>query len=126
MVSTAYARWLFGTAGIFNITIGGGLLFLRPLLASALHLSPIGGANLPLVYLLGSMIILFGYAYILVAQDPVRYRPYIHLAILGKLAAVASAVVPWLQGEVFWAVPALTGVDLVYAALFFLFLRRMG
>ncbi len=123
--STAYARWLFGTAAAFNIAIGFSLLFFRPLLSSLLGLAPVEGTNVTLVYLLGGFIILFGYAYFLIALDPVRYRPYIHLSAIGKLMAVASATLSWLQGYAPPAVPALTGADLVYAVLFLLYLRQV-
>jgi len=74
-----YARWLFGTAAVFNL---------------------------------------------LVAGDPVTFRPYIHLGAVGKLLAVACTVWPWWIGAVPWTMLAPVGPDLIYALLFLDFLRR--
>jgi len=120
------ARWLFGVAAAFNFVVGFGLLFLRPWLAPILRLAPVAGTNLALVNLVGGFIILFGYAYALIASDPVRYRVYIHLSALGKAMAFISVIIPWLGGQVFWTLPALASVDVVFAVLFLLFLRRSG
>ncbi|MGI9170404.1 MAG: hypothetical protein ACR2FH_09545 [Caulobacteraceae bacterium] len=118
------ARWLFGIAAAFNVAVGLSLLFLRPSLAPVLHLDPTTGTNLVLIDLVGGLIVLFGYAYARVAADPIRYRPFIHLGVIGKLIAVASAVTHWRAGQVFWALPLLASGDLAFVALFLLFLWR--
>jgi hypothetical protein len=123
--STTFARWLFGAAAAFNLGIGFGLLFLRPQLAGVLRLDPIFGTNLVLLYLVAGFILLFGCAYTFVAFDHVRYRPYILLGIVGKLTAFASLFAPWLVGQAPGTLPALASGDLVFAGLFFLFLRRV-
>lgn len=120
-----YARWLFGTAAFFNLLVALDLLLLRHWFPSPLlPLDPIGGTNLVLANLAGVLIGSFGYAYARVAGDPVRYRPYIHLGAAGKLLAVGSTVWPWAIGAVSWKLPALVGLDLIYALLFLDYLRR--
>ena len=52
-------------------------------------------------------IALFGYCYLLVAIDPVRNRPFISVGAIGKLLAIACAVLPWFSGEVHLQPPLL-------------------
>ena len=119
------AHWLFGAAAAFNALVGLSLLFLRPRIAPLLHLDPITGTNRVLLYLTAGFILLFGYSYGLVASDPVRYRPFIPLAVIGKLVAFAVVTASWLTGQAFWTLPALASGDLVFAVLFALFLPRV-
>ena len=120
----AYARWLFGTAAVLNIAVGGGLLFLRPWLGPLLGFDPTGGTNLVLANLAGALVVAFGGAYACAAADPARYRTYIQLGTIGKLLAVAAVVWPWLAGAVSWTLPAPALADVAYALLFWDFLRR--
>ena len=120
----AYARRLFGTAAFFNLLVAVILLLVRPLLAPALPLDPIAGTNVVLLYMTAFLIATFGYAYLRVALDPRRFRPFVELGVVGKLLAVAAATGPWLAGEIGWQVPLLVGGDLVFALLFLDFLRR--
>ena len=120
-----YARVLFGTAAVFNLLVGLNLVLLRYWIRSpSLHLDPIAGTNLVLANLAGLLVISFGYAYARVAADPVKFRPYIHLGVIGKLLAVAGTVWPWWIGAVPPSFPAPAIIDLIYALLFLDFLRR--
>jgi hypothetical protein len=120
-----YARWLFGTAAVFNLLVAFNLVFLRYWVQTPLlPLDPIAGTNLVLANLAGLLVASFGYAYARVAGDPVTFRPYIHLGAVGKLLAVACTVWPWWIGAVPWTMLAPVGPDLIYALLFLDFLRR--
>jgi hypothetical protein len=101
-----------------------GLLFLRPALAPLIGLDPIAGTNLVFLYLATGFVALFGYAYLRIALDPQRYRPFVELGAIGKLVAVASASWPWLRGEIGWQLPLILSGDVVLALLFLDFLRR--
>jgi hypothetical protein len=103
---------------VFNLAVGGALLFLSPWLFTLLKLAPIDATNWVTLNLTGCFVALFGYSFARVAADPVKYRPYIHLAAIGKLLAVAGVIVPWLSGRVPDALPAFIGADLIYAILF--------
>jgi hypothetical protein len=121
----SYARWLFGTSVIFNIAVALDVLILRHWFVTPfLPLDPIHGTNLVSAVFTGLLVGMFGIVYACIAFDPVRFRLYIPLGVAGKLLAVASTTVPWLLGAVPWNVPALTGLDLIYALLFFDYLRR--
>jgi hypothetical protein len=56
--------------------------------------------------------------FVVVARDPVRYRPVMPVAILEKLAFGVAAVVLFSQGRLHPAVLGAGLVDLVLAALF--------
>ncbi|HZS36070.1 MAG TPA: hypothetical protein VFF06_04555 [Polyangia bacterium] len=120
----AHARWLFGSAAALNFALATALLFLFPRLAPVLRLDAANGTNVVMVNATGALIATFGVAYVLLAVDPVRHRVFVPLAILGKLLVVAVVAWPWLAGAVPWTLPALTGADVVYAALFLHFLRK--
>jgi hypothetical protein len=120
-----YARWLFGFAAAFNLAVGVALLFLRPMLLGRLGFDPVTGSNIVIANLVGMFVALFGYCYLLVAIDPVKYRAYISLGAIGKLLAIMCAVVPWLTGAVAMKPPPLLAGDFVFALLFIDYLRRM-
>jgi len=119
-----YAWWLFGIAAALNLSVSAGLLLMRSWLAPFLGLDPIVGTNLVLLYLVAAFIAVFGYIYIRIAIDPVRFREFVHVSAVGKLLAVLSSLVPWMSGAIPATLPMLFGGDLILALLFFEYLRR--
>ena len=119
-----YARWLFGISAATNIAVSGAILIFGTFVARRLALDPITGTNVVLFNFAGLLIGLFGYAYIRVALDPARFRPLIHVTAIGKLLAFLSAALPWLSGIVSSRLPMLLSADVVFAILFFDYLRR--
>jgi hypothetical protein len=119
-----YARWLFGSAAIFNLVVGAALLLLWPWLALLLKLDPAEGSNMVLRNLTAGFVALFGYAFALIALNPLKNRPLIPLGAIGKLLAVASVVWPWLMGVISANLPLFIIADLIYAALFLVYLRQ--
>ncbi|MEO8036482.1 MAG: hypothetical protein ABI837_18740, partial [Acidobacteriota bacterium] len=63
--------------------------------------------------------------FVLIARDPVRYRPIMWTAILEKVAFGGAAVVLFAQGRL--AMPILIAglIDFVFAVLFFVSLRSL-
>ena len=120
----AYARKLFGIAAGFNFLVAVGVLVLRPRLAPLIRFDPVAGTNLVFLYLAAALVGTYGYAYLRIAQDPHRFRPFVELGAIGKLLAVAAVTWPWLAGEIGWQLPLLVSGDLVFALLFIDFLRR--
>ena len=90
----SYARRLFGTAAFFNVVVALALLFLRPVLGPLVGLDPVAGTNRVFLYMAAFLIGTFGYAYLRIAGDPHRFRPFIELGAIGKLLAVTA--VTWL------------------------------
>lgn len=121
-----YARWLFGTAAAVNFVVGLVILFARARFLWTFDLEEVTGSNVVLANLVGMFIVLFAYVYFLIAGDTARYRDFIRIGAIGKLCAVACGVVPWALGEVAATLPALLGIDLVFAVLFLDYLRRTG
>lgn len=62
--------------------------------------------------------------FFLIARDPVRLRPAMGPAIVEKLAFGIAAIVLYAQGRLAPAVLGAGIVDLVFAALFFVAMRR--
>lgn len=120
----SYARRLFGTAAVLNFAVATSLLFLRPQVGPLIGLDPVAGTNAVFLYLTAFMIGTFAYAYLRIAQDPTRFRPFVELGVIGKLLAVVAVTWPWLAGEVTWQLPLLLSGDLVFALLFVDYLRR--
>lgn len=56
--------------------------------------------------------------FVVIARDPVRFRPAMPVAVLEKLAFGGAAVVLFLQGRLHAAILGAGLVDLVLAALF--------
>ena len=121
----AYARVLFGVAGVVNLLVGVSILWAWNSLAPLLQLDPVSGPNLWLVYFAGSMVGLFGIVYLLIAHDPQTYRPCIAIFTAGKIMAFACALAVWLSGASSSArFTILLSGDVVFAALFIDYLRR--
>ena len=118
-----YARWLFGIAAVSNLTVAWALLFVSTA-ATFIGLAPVKGSHAVLLNFAASMIGLFGYGYLRIAMDPLRFRPLIHVSAIGKLLAVASAVGPWVDGEIPARLPSILAPDVIFALLFFDYLRR--
>lgn len=120
----SHARRLFTCAAIFNLSVVFGLLFLLPWLQPLLSLEVASGSNLALRDLGLALIATFGLAYLCVAHNPQRFRPYISLGILGKVLVVVTIYSHWLVGHIGWQLPALALGDVLFTLLFVDFLTR--
>ena len=118
------ARRLFIPAAIFNWSVAGGLLFLSDLTGPLLQLDPSGCSNLALRDMCMALVAAFGIAYWRIAFDPLRFRPYIELGIVGKALVVLVIYGHWLTGHIGWQLPAVAFGDVLFAVLFVNFLRR--
>lgn len=116
------ARALFTVAAIFNVTVGVAMLLAYDTLAPWLGLPP---QPTVWVHLVALIVLVFGYAYWRVAMDPRRFRDYIVLGIVGKLAFVAVIYGHFLAGDATAMLAALVTADLVFAGLFGAHLKAM-
>ena len=64
-------------------------------------------------------------AYLLIAQDPVRFRPFMVLAVLAKASFGGALLVLFFQNRLPGLVLAFGSVDLLLGALFFVAWLRL-
>jgi hypothetical protein len=115
------ARLLFTIAAIFNAAVG-----LAMLLAYDLMVPWLGFPPEPTVWIhtIALIVLVFGYAYWRIARDPVRFREYVVLGIVGKLAFVIAIYGHFLAGDATAALATLVTADLIFAGLFATYLAR--
>lgn len=109
------ARWLFGSAAAFNFAAA---------LMLALQLSEAEGTNLTIRALAAALVAAFGYAYLRVARDHLKFREFIGLGIVAKTLAVIAIVATWALGSGSGRVLVFAAADAVFVTLFARF-RRM-
>lgn len=120
---SSYAKPLFFVAAAFNVAIAAGLTLGWPMTAQLLQLAPADGSNWLVVKVAAVLILAFGYAYFMVGVDPVRYRPYVSLGIIGKLLVVLVALPVIVAGSQGYLLAWAAMGDLLFAILFALFLK---
>jgi hypothetical protein len=114
------ARPLFSIAALFNLVVGIPMLVAYPTVARLLQLE---GPPTVWFHIAAAVVVIFGFAYWSIARDPVKFRPYVMLGIVGKLAFVAVIYGHWLAGDVSGRSAVLVSGDLIFALLFFAYLR---
>jgi len=119
-----HARVLFGAAALFNFAVAAALLFPPLQLGPWMGIPVVSGVELQIFNVAGALIACFGYGYWLVARNWRKFRPFIEIAVLGKMLAVIAVTVPAVMGAASWRLPALASGDLMFAALFLQFLKR--
>src|SRR5262245_22411621 len=102
-----YARWLFAIAAVANFAAAGAILLARPTLFAVLQLDPTAATSVALADVVGVFIAIFGYSYACIAYDVGRYRAYISLGAIGKLAFFVTSSLLWLRGIVSPSLPSL-------------------
>jgi hypothetical protein len=114
-------RLLFTVAAIFNAVVG-----LAMLLAYDSLVPWLGLPSQPTVWIhiIALIVLVFGYAYWRIARDPSRFREYVALGIVGKLAFVVAIYGHFLAGDATAALATLVTADLVFAGLFAAYLAR--
>jgi hypothetical protein len=114
------ARTLFTVAAAFNFLVGMGILLGYSLVAPLLGLP---AQPTVWIHIVALVVLLFGWAYWRIATDPVRYREFVVLGIAGKLAFVVAIYGHFLNGSATAATAALVSADLLFAVLFWAYLR---
>jgi hypothetical protein len=111
---------LFHIAAVFNFLVGIPMLVAYPAVARLLGLE---GPPTVWFHIAALVVVIFGGAYWCIARDPVKFRPYVHLGIVAKLAFVAAIYGHWLAGGASGRTALLVTADLVFALLFVAYLR---
>ena len=115
------ARLLFTVAAIFNAVVGLAMLLAYDSLVPWLGLPP---RPTVWIHIIALVVLVFGYAYWRIATDPSRFREYIVLGIVGKLAFVVAIYGHFVAGDATAALAALVTGDLIFAGLFAAYLAR--
>ena len=110
-----FARRVFLTAAVYGILVLAPQYFMADRIGRDF---PPPMTHLEHFYGFIGLALVWQFVFILIARDPVRYRPIMPVAVLEKLAFGVPAVVLYLQGRL--AVPVLGAglIDLVLAVLF--------
>jgi len=113
---------LFSLAAAFNFM--ACLIFLEPLgLAAAFNLSHSVGGD-PLAQIMLMAVFLFGVGYWLVPGNPTEYRGVVILGLIGKIGVVTITFSHYFfVGDVNINLASLTLGDVIFAALFFRYLK---
>jgi hypothetical protein len=119
-----YAAWLFGIAAAANIAVAATMVVFERWVGRVMRFDPVTGTNVTFFAFAALMIALFGYCYLQIARDPVRYRPLVPVGAMGKLLAFVGSALPWAAGITGPRIPLLIAGDVVFAILFLDFLRR--
>ena len=119
-----HARWLMGSAALFNWAVVIALVFLNTQASQWLDLAPATGTNLAMRDLALALVATFGAAYLYAAFNPVHGRPFIALGALGKALAALTIGAHGLAGTIGWQLPMLLLGDVIYCLLFLHFLQR--
>lgn len=113
---------LFSLAALVNLAVGVGMAVTPAEVAVQLGVT---GPGAPYVItMVGMMIAVFGVGYAIVARDPTRNRGVAWIGIVGKLGAAGLAAAQFAQGLIPQSTFVLGMGDVVFAALFALFLWR--
>jgi hypothetical protein len=111
---------LFSLAALVNLAVGIGMAVTPAEVAAQLGVDGRGGPYA--ITMIGMMIAIFGVGYAIVARDPARNRGIVWLGVIGKLGAAVLAAALYAQALIPQSTFMMGMGDLVFAALFALFL----
>jgi hypothetical protein len=117
-------RWkaLFSLAALVNLGVGGAMAATPREVAAQLGVLGPGGPYA--ITMVGMMIAVLGVGYAIVARDPAHNRGIVWMGVISKLGAAGLAAAQFVQGLIPHSTFVLGMGDLVFAALFALFLWR--
>jgi hypothetical protein len=118
----SFWRGLFAFAALFNLAVGGALLAAPARIAEQLGVS---GPGAPFAIVMSGMLIaVFGIGYAIVARDPAGNRGIVWIGTIGKIGAATLGAMQYVAAIIPLSTFLLGMGDLVFAALFALFLWR--
>lgn len=109
-----FAKWSFRIAAIYGILLLAPFYFLE---------RAIGAAGVPIThpeYFYGFVgtALAAQLLFLLISTNPLRYRPAMAIAVIGKLSFGIPAWILWLEGRIGGDVVSLATVDLLLASCF--------
>lgn len=121
-----FAQRLFLAAGTYGVLVITPLLFLERYINES---HPPGITHAEFYYGFAWVTLAWQIVYLMMSRDPLRYRPLLIPAVLGKAGYAVTALVLFAQGRLEAMGVGLAGIDLVLAGLFvwaFFALRQHG
>lgn len=118
-----FARRVFLVAGVYGLVALAPLYFLEDALARAF---PPPLTHPDHFYGFLGVTVAWQLAFLLIARDPVRFRPLMPVAVVEKLLPAAAVVALVAGGRTPAAALGPTAIDLVLGALFLLAWRRLA
>lgn len=115
-------RGLFGFAAFYNFAVGGAMLAAPERVCEQLNISGAGGPFA--VAMAGMLIAVFGVGYAMVSAAPAKNRGIVWIGLIGKVGAAVLATIQFNAGIIPQSTFLLGIGDLVFVALFALFLWR--
>ena len=118
-----FASRVYTVAGIYGLLVMFPQYFLE---------ERIGRDNPPPIthpeYFYGfiGIVLVWQIAFLVIARDPARFRAFMPVTVLEKLAFAIPVAILCVQGRVTHAVLLFGAIDLVLGVLFFLSWRRVG
>jgi hypothetical protein len=109
------ARWIFAAAAVYGVPV---LLPLYGLEERIGRDAPPPITHPEYFYGFVGVALVMQALFVLIATDPIRYRPAMLVAVLGKLSFGVPMMILYSQGRVAPLPTALAGVDLALAVLF--------
>jgi hypothetical protein len=117
-------RAMFLSAALFNWSAAVAVFLLCRFSPGPFGLAPMRGSDLLFVDLACLLIALLGFGYRLAALKFERNRSLVALSACGKIIFFSIVALHYLSGHIGILLVAMAAGDLVYAALFFHFLRQ--
>ncbi len=118
-----FSRWVFGLAGIYGLILLPPHYFMESHLA---HDDPAGLTHPEFFYGFLGVAIAWQIAFLIIAQNPVRFRPMIIPAIVEKFSFAAAVGVLFLQQRVPAMMLVAGLIDFTWGVLFHVAWQRLG
>jgi hypothetical protein len=109
------ARWIFGIAGVYGILVIAPLYFMEARIGRD---TPPAITHPEYFYGFVGITLVYQIIFLVIAREPVRYRPLMLVSVLEKLAWGIAAIVLFQAQRVSGMTLGFGGIDLLFAALF--------
>ncbi len=110
-----FAKIVFWAAGIWGVLVLVPLYFIFNLIGKQ---DPPPITHPGFYYGFVGVGLVWQIAFMMIASDPVRFRPFMIAAVLEKFSFISAMTVLYLQGRVHASDLTLVGADLLFALLF--------
>jgi hypothetical protein len=109
------ARWIFGIAGVYGILVIAPLYFMEARIGRD---TPPAITHPEYFYGFVGVTLAWQVVFLMIAREPLRYRPLMLASVLEKLAWAVPAIVLFQQQRVSGMTLGFGGIDLLLGALF--------